>query len=100
VSQFEIGGDDGSGQDMAGWEHAYTLKQGSRLRYRRQGNCGRAIESGWMDRRSLIRRREESAAVALGKLGGLRWRSEGKESLTTKRKAIAKKAAQARWKKD
>jgi hypothetical protein len=41
------------------------------------------------------------AAVALGRLGGLKGGKARKESLTPEqRKEIAKKAANARWKKD
>jgi len=51
-----------------------------------------------MDKENLPAREKNPAAVALGRLGGLKGGKARAESLSAKkRKEIAKKAAQTRW---
>jgi hypothetical protein len=58
-----------------------------------------ALDAVVPDAESKPQKVKNPAAVALGKLGGLKGGKARAESLTpAKRKAIAKKAAQARWK--
>jgi len=57
--------------------------------------------TGEIDENKEVTIAKNPAAVALGRLGGLKGGKARAESLTTKRrKEIAEKAAKARWKKD